>query len=430
MYGGEVEIFAMEAMFNIVVVVYQEPKGNGIYELLRYPDTVATDREVVTLLWRRGSVSEAGDHYDLLEIVAANDHSTPHQGSNSSARDAHPERPRTCQDTLVATGRSTTSVSLPARVASHSASSRVAEAAKDNKASQPARAKRNADTALGTTSAAASCAATAANAPGASVARAAGGKRAKRQPRPPRRRVRRRSRRSRRRKRASYKERTVQVSAKEYRHNAKISSSKRWREGQRTRKSALDAALRALPSLKTASFEVYCWAVHGHLAQAGFLFREHARMAYRNWRFKVARFKKQAMTKAAKKIVGDRDTSTVLVGFGNWSQQDGIKKERAPVKRLRQELRRRGVKVVSVDEFRTSKMCSRCCSSNRESEAKKVSFNGVECHQVVRCCNSECNVYWQRDVNASRNILLLLEHMVRGKERPEPLVRPARRVVT
>jgi transposase len=79
-----------------------------------------------------------------------------------------------------------------------------------------------------------------------------------------------------------------------------------------------------------------------------------------------------------------------------------------------------GVKVVKIDEHRTSK----CCSSCRSGEVHNVTYDGKQCHQVVRCGNSElCGVVWQRDLNASRNIRELLMCKVRGDERPDKRIK-------
>jgi transposase len=144
-----------------------------------------------------------------------------------------------------------------------------------------------------------------------------------------------------------------------------------------------------------------------------------------------------------KKVVGDVDCSRILVGFGDWSQQDGfIKgKEKAPVKKIRRMMRQRGIKVIAIDEFRTSKTCSAChhdgdvenvyykrCSSCRDSSMCECEEVGeVRCYEVVRCKNSEsCGVVWQRDVNASRNMRALLMSKVGGTDRPDPLNRAKR----
>jgi hypothetical protein len=126
-----------------------------------------------------------------------------------------------------------------------------------------------------------------------------------------------------------------------------------------------------------------------------------------------------------KKIVGEQaDPKRTLVGFGDWSQVDGFLKgrEKAPVKKMRRMMRELGMKVVSVDEHRTSKSCSGCCVG----ETSKVEIGGKKCHQVIRCGNSECNVYWQRDLNASRNIRSILMSMVHHEKRPDMLTRKGR----
>jgi hypothetical protein len=142
------------------------------------------------------------------------------------------------------------------------------------------------------------------------------------------------------------------------------------------------------------------------------------RNAFRAWRFKVARFEKQAIHKAVKKLVPKPETT--LVGFGDWSRKKGFKcGEPAPCKKLRKAMRKAGAKVIEVGEFRTSKSCSACCSGTVEN----VYYDGKFCHEIVRCGNSECGVYWQRDVNASRNIREVLMALMTEQDRPLRLKR-------
>ena len=116
-----------------------------------------------------------------------------------------------------------------------------------------------------------------------------------------------------------------------------------------------------------------------------------------------------------------------LVGFGDWSEQDGgfLKgSEKAPVKKMRRMMRDMGIKVVRIDEHRTSKCCSQCMKGDNEN----VKFNGKESHRIIRCNNSECKTYWHRDVNGSRNIRTVLLSMVQGQvQRPEGLRRTKKR---
>ena len=80
-----------------------------------------------------------------------------------------------------------------------------------------------------------------------------------------------------------------------------------------------------------------------------------------------------------------------------------------PVKQLMWELRKR-CRVKIIDEFRTSKICSKC--------------EGLFCKPqrfwALRTCRHMCLTLWNRDVNAARNIRNIFLHMNQNEgERPE-----------
>jgi len=157
------------------------------------------------------------------------------------------------------------------------------------------------------------------------------------------------------------------------------------------------------------------------LASTEYLFEYQRKIKFRAWRFKTNRFGKKALVKAVDKILGDSKRSKTVIGFGDWSQQDGFLKgsEKAPVKKIRRMFRELGIRVLKVDEHRTSKSCSGCCQGDCES----IKINGRDCHRIIRCNNNECNTTWNRDVNGSRNIQSVLMSMLRGQERPGGLQR-------
>jgi transposase len=222
------------------------------------------------------------------------------------------------------------------------------------------------------------------------------------------------------------KSKYAQLSTGELHHDSKVYEERKWMVGQRKRNPLYDDALKSLPSLKTGDYNEFKRRVKQTLLVAEFLFGFQRRIKFRAWRFKKHRFGQKAMVKGVKKIVGEGvKNDRILVGYGDWSQQDGVLKgrEKAPVKKMRRMMRLQGIKVVSVDEHRTSKCCSGCCTG----ETEKVKLNGRECHQIIRCRNNECNVYWQRDLNASRNIRSVLLSMIRREERPDQLERKRRR---
>ena len=131
------------------------------------------------------------------------------------------------------------------------------------------------------------------------------------------------------------------------------------------------------------------------------------------------------------------DGKRTLIGFGDWSNTDAsgvIKKCPAgPVKKLEQELRKHGI-VYSVDEYCTSKKCSRC-KSDLYNERKIVNGKDgrrydVKVHSVLHCHNSACkSMTVDRDNNASENILNLLLTAARRKPRPPCFCRSARRYI-
>lgn len=222
----------------------------------------------------------------------------------------------------------------------------------------------------------------------------------------------------------------VQISTGSLKHEAKEDQRKSWERKFRERNPEYSTGLNALESLKTADLNVFQDRVRSTLLQAKTLLPFSQKKVFRAWRFKTGRFRKRALAKAVKMIVGQGvDVKKTLIGFGDWSQQDGLKgNEKAPVKTIRRTMRKMGLKVLKIDEHRTSKCCSACAGRG---EVENVYYGEGEtrkrCHQVVRCNNSECEVVWQRDLNASRNIRSVLMAKVRKEERPPGLKRQRRR---
>jgi hypothetical protein len=219
----------------------------------------------------------------------------------------------------------------------------------------------------------------------------------------------------------------VSISTKRYRHMAKMHKETKWRNHLRRREARYQDIIRDMPSLKTMSLDNLKEAIRYRLKHAEFLFEFCKKKPFRRWRFTTFVCGEKAMVELAKEIVKGGSKKT-LVGFGDWSQQDGFLKgsPKAPVKKFKRVLRRYAT-VVKIDEYNTSQVCSACW----EGKVKKVMFkdregNLSECHQVVRCSSSACTKCWQRDENASRNIFNILKAKLMGKERPFPFRRPSR----
>jgi transposase len=223
----------------------------------------------------------------------------------------------------------------------------------------------------------------------------------------------------------------VQISTKEYRHLAKTTEFIKWEKRLREREKQYREYLQSLPTLKTSNLVTFKQNVTAVLTVSDWLLQFCQNKPFRKWRFKRSIYDKKTLHTLCKRVVPDGKKT--LVGFGDWSQQDGVikKKPKAPVKKFRKELRNYAT-VVRIDEFRTSKTCSGCGHKEdmfhvkhwqrgycRREGCKKMGL--FKSHEVVRCQN--CMKSWQRDHNAARNMFTLLMCKVKGEERPEVLSR-------
>jgi hypothetical protein len=212
----------------------------------------------------------------------------------------------------------------------------------------------------------------------------------------------------------------IQVSTKEYRTRANMIEFQKWELRLREREKRYQDIIKDLPSLKTSSLLVFRTGVQKILEVGHWLLEFHAEKPFRKWAFKQVIYKKKALNLICKRLTQGKKT---LVGFGDWSQQDGGFLKGSPksnVKGLKQELRKHAT-VVKIDEHRTSKTCS-CCHGEvakiKQWRMEKGERKLSQCHEVVRCKNESCMKSWQRDINASRNMFHLLQCQVKGENRP------------
>lgn len=76
-----------------------------------------------------------------------------------------------------------------------------------------------------------------------------------------------------------------------------------------------------------------------------------------------------------------------------------------------------GLIVLTIDEYKTSKICSSCFSYKLE-VVKTPGFKG---NSVLTC--SVCNKVWQRDVNAATNMMAISKAVWTGEGRPDAFKR-------
>jgi hypothetical protein len=253
------------------------------------------------------------------------------------------------------------------------------------------------------------------------------------------------------------KSRVLQFSTRRFRHISKTTRFTQWEKHLRAREKKYADLVKDLPTLKVDNPQMFSTNFREIAARSRELFVYTKEKPFRKWRFKRFIYEQVALHEVYKEIIPEahrnpkstdkeiiqeahqQPKSTALVGFGDWSIQDGLRgNPKAPVKKIRKALRMKGVTVVRIDEYRTSKTCSHCVSipenheemdyekfivknlkhlQIRRNRTTRLREEGVfETHAVICCPN--CMIPWQRDVNASRNIRLLLDCLVQGKERP------------
>jgi len=214
-------------------------------------------------------------------------------------------------------------------------------------------------------------------------------------------------------------EEVVKYSGKQYYHSSGV-NEKNYKQQRcyRRNKDFLDYKAN-MPSPKTTDvMKLQCYITYA-LKGLDNALQLHYANPFRKWKFKTFIKKQKTFHNICQKISKKKniaDTSIKpIVGFGDWSNpKDCIIRghKRGPVKEIKKELKR-WCKVVDVDEFRTSKLCS-CCHHT----TSKVKFDGKEINSVLRCSNSECGITIDRDINGSKNIFMLFERMLKGGKRP------------
>ena len=170
----------------------------------------------------------------------------------------------------------------------------------------------------------------------------------------------------------------------------------------------VSTTFKSLPSLKTTNISKYLEYLDIFFAEVDYLLDFHFRKPFRDVKFTTYIQSQKKLQKMCKQLVQDKEN--VLVGFGDWSNQDSpvLKLEKGPVKKFKECLKRYAT-VIDIDEFKTSKTCN-CC---HEELAK------TNVYTVLRCSNTFCRRnLLNRDRNAAQNILCLTQHVLNNIPRP------------
>ncbi|KAL0224546.1 hypothetical protein P9112_003936 [Eukaryota sp. TZLM1-RC] len=147
------------------------------------------------------------------------------------------------------------------------------------------------------------------------------------------------------------------------------------------------------------------------------------------WWAEINRTRSEAkMIQRFKSVIGD--PSQVVIGIGDWEQRKHKKfKEPTKGKGLRILFKNTGYKVFLIDEFRTSCCCFNCKKAEKTVETFRWSRNPrpwkrheMSIRHGFTMCKS-CESLWNRDRNASLNMLPVMEAHVNGGNRPKYLER-------
>jgi hypothetical protein len=213
-----------------------------------------------------------------------------------------------------------------------------------------------------------------------------------------------------------------------------------------------EALVASIPSSKVASMVELEAHIRVYLSVLPALLASRFTRGYRSMRFFRYNGKQKAIQKVCDLIApSDR---TVVVGFGDWTNNgSGISRPcSGPIREIRHCLKSRpNVLYKNVDEFRTSCTCHGCHSRlsnmradsvrlrrSKEGETIRKEVKNSKVHKVLHCCNSvgvepvmaRCGATWNRDVNASKNILMLLKLWITGVERPSVFTRTSKNTVS
>jgi hypothetical protein len=222
------------------------------------------------------------------------------------------------------------------------------------------------------------------------------------------------------------KGRVIETTTPSYRNDCKMKYACRKREMWYKNWEHYDM-WKNIPSFKTTNLQKMLNYFQHVYPFMNSIFKFHIYTNFRGLSFRSYCRGKATMHKLCKRIVEDKKT---LVGFGDFSQQHGLVKKHptAPIKKFKSELRRY-CDVIEIDEWGTSKTCNLCKNPielyknkviRKKRDGTYTTPRLCQINSVIRCKLNECKLCcMDRDINASKNILLLLQLQKAGKKRPE-----------
>ncbi|PNH02994.1 hypothetical protein TSOC_010975 [Tetrabaena socialis] len=232
---------------------------------------------------------------------------------------------------------------------------------------------------------------------------------------------------------------TRRYSSARYYERSKINLSnhrtRKWNAEKRER-------VEGLPSARTASIAEYADFVQRYLVLLPELLQHRATKGYRNMRFLRYVHRQESIHEICE-VIAPREGGLVVVGFGDWRGVGTTPIRRrcsGPLQDIKKHLQKQAhVRLVIIDEYLTSRGCHGCLNRLTNMRAaphthgpgkERVQGATTQVHKVLHCrpssqaaARSCCGTTWNRDVNASKNILLLTMLRLKGYQRPPELSR-------
>ncbi|ETI37748.1 hypothetical protein F443_16441 [Phytophthora nicotianae P1569] len=227
-------------------------------------------------------------------------------------------------------------------------------------------------------------------------------------------------------------EESVSCSSKEFYEEARYTKAKQKIKGWQDRHPKVLEAIRNMRTKKTASPEKLKVYIAFMTQRMDLLLRSSQLKPFRRLRFRIFLFMTKKLRQLCERLTprGKR----VVVGFGDWSNQDVagiIKKSPAGLVKVFERELARYCTVIPIAEYRTSKVHFECQRQLKNQYSQRLCRDGEirtqKVHSVLHCLNNGCRgMTVNRDVNASRNMRRLLECKLRGQDRPLAYTRQAR----
>jgi hypothetical protein len=124
-----------------------------------------------------------------------------------------------------------------------------------------------------------------------------------------------------------------------------------------------------------------------------------------------------------------------LIVYGDYDKKEHMKgKEPIISKRMKKIFRKNKYDLYLINEFRTSKLCNKCCSecvnflereSHKPKDINKETKRGktILVWGLVRCTNVNCNIIHNRDKNSTLNMYKISKAIINGNPRPKEYCR-------